>query len=273
MFKTRVISGAVLTLLTIGILYLGGYVTGVAVMLLSLGGVFELLRVYKLEKSAMAVAAYGMTIAYYCLLFFHLESYILPLMILFVLVVLSIYVILYPKYTDKNAMVTLLAFFYVAMLLSFLYQVRILKYGGALVVMVYICSWINDTCAYCVGVKFGKHKMSPKLSPKKSIEGLLGGIIGSAIVGGLYGIFFDAKIYALPKAPLIFAVAGAIGAGFAVIGDLTASAIKRNNDIKDYGRLIPGHGGIMDRFDSIIFTAPIVYYCFSIMIGNLGGAM
>lgn len=273
MFKTRVISGAVLTLLTIGILYLGGYVTGVAVMLLSLGGVFELLRVYKLEKSAMAVAAYGMTIAYYCLLFFHLESYILPLMILFVLVVLSIYVILYPKYTDKNAMVTLLAFFYVAMLLSFLYQVRILKYGGALVVMVYICSWINDTCAYCVGVKFGKHKMSPKLSPKKSIEGLFGGIIGSAIVGGLYGIFFNAKIYALPKAPLIFAVAGAIGAGFAVIGDLTASAIKRNNDIKDYGRLIPGHGGIMDRFDSIIFTAPIVYYCFSIMIGNLGGAM
>ena len=170
-------------------------------------------------------------------------------------------------------MVTLLAFFYVAMLLSFLYQVRILKYGGALVVMVYICSWINDTCAYCVGVKFGKHKMSPKLSPKKSIEGLFGGIIGSAIVGGLYGIFFNAKIYALPKAPLIFAVAGAIGAGFAVIGDLTASAIKRNNDIKDYGRLIPGHGGIMDRFDSIIFTAPIVYYCFSIMIGNLGGAM
>ncbi len=273
MFKTRVISGAVLTLLTIGILYLGGYVTGVAVMLLSLGGVFELLRVYKQEKSAMAVAAYGMTIAYYCLLFFHLESYIFPLMILYVLVVLSIYVILYPKYTDKNAMVALLAFFYVAMLLSFLYQVRILKYGGALVVMVYICSWINDTCAYCVGVKFGKHKMSPKLSPKKSIEGLFGGIIGSAIVGGLYGIFFDAKIYALPNAPLIFAVAGAIGAGFAVIGDLTASAIKRNNNIKDYGRLIPGHGGIMDRFDSIIFTAPIVYYCFSIMIGNLGGAM
>ena len=266
MFKTRVISGAVLTLLTIGILYLGGYVTGVAVMLLSLGGVFELLRVYKLEKSAMAVAAYGMTIAYYCLLFFHLESYILPLMILFVLVVLSIYVILYPKYTDKNAMVTLLAFFYVAMLLSFLYQVRILKYGGALVVMVYICSWINDTCAYCVGVKFGKHKMSPKLSPKKSIEGLFGGIIGSAIVGGLYGIFFNAKIYALPKAPLIFAVAGAIGAGFAVIGDLTASAIKRNNDIKDYGRLIPGHGGILDRFDSVIFTAPVIYFLSLVMI-------
>lgn len=273
MFKTRFLSGAVLTLLTIGILYLGGYVTGVAVMLLSLGGVFELMRVYKQEKSAMAVLAYVMTIVYYCFLFFHLERYLLPLMILYVLLVLAIYVITYPKYTDKDAMVTILAFFYVTLLLSFLYQVRILKYGGALVVMVYICSWINDTFAYCVGVKFGKHKMSPKLSPKKSVEGLLGGIFGSALVGGLYGIFFNAKVYELTNAPLIFAVAGAVGAGFAVIGDLTASAIKRNNDIKDYGKLIPGHGGIMDRFDSIIFTAPIVYYCFSIMIGNLGGTM
>ena len=97
--------------------------------------------------------------------------------ILYVLLVLAVYVITYPKYTDKDAMVAILAFFYVSLLLSFLYQVRILKYGGALVVMVYICSWINDTFAYCVGVKFGKHKMSPKLSPKKSVEGLLGGIL------------------------------------------------------------------------------------------------
>ena len=70
-----------------------------------------------------------------------------------------------------------------------------------------------------------------------------------------------------------FALIGGVGSVISQIGDLTASAIKRNNDIKDYGKLIPGHGGIMDRFDSIIFTAPIVYYCFSIMIGNLGGAM
>lgn len=273
MFITRLLSGAVLTLLTIGILYLGGYVTGVAVLLLSLGGVFELMRVYRQEKSAMAILAYLMTVAYYCFLFFHLEAYILPLIIMYVLLVLLVYVVTYPRYTDKDALAAVFAFFYAALLLSFLYQIRILKYGGALVVMVYICSWINDTCAYCVGVKFGKHKMSPKLSPKKSIEGLLGGIAGSALIGGLYGIFFNAKVYELENAPLIFALAGAIGAGFAVIGDLTASAIKRNNDIKDYGKLIPGHGGILDRFDSIIFTAPIVYYCFTFMIGNLGGAM
>lgn len=273
MFKTRLLSGAVLTLLTIGILYLGGYVTGVAVLLLSLGGIYELLRVYKLEKTSMGIMAYGMTIAYYCLLFWKQQSLMLLLVVLYVLLVLAVYVIQYPKYKDRDAMVTIVAFFYIALMISFMYQIRILKYGGALIVMVYICSWINDTCAYCVGVKFGKHKMSPKLSPKKSVEGLLGGIIGSAVIGGIYGIFFNAKVYELKNAPIIFAVAGAVGAGFAVIGDLTASAIKRNNDIKDYGKLIPGHGGIMDRFDSIIFTAPIVYYCFTFMIGDLGGFM
>ena len=260
MFKTRVISGAVLTLLTIGILYLGGYVTGVAVMLLSLGGVFELLRVYKQEKSAMAMAAYGMTIAYYCLLFFHFESYILPLMILYVLVVLSIYVILYPKYTDKNAMVTLLAFFYVAMLLSFLYQVRILKYGGALVVMVYICSWINDTCAYCVGKLIGRHKMSPKLSPKKSVEGGIGGVVGTALLAALYCFVFRNAMGIDAKDIAVIAVIAAVAGMISMVGDLTASAIKRNYDIKDYGHLIPGHGGILDRFDSMIITAPIIYY-------------
>ena len=107
MFKTRFLSGAVLTLLTIGILYLGGYVTGVAVMLLSLGGVFELMRVYKQEKSVMAVLAYLMTIAYYCFLFFRLERYLLPLIIMYVLLVLTVYVIAYPKYTDKDVMATI----------------------------------------------------------------------------------------------------------------------------------------------------------------------
>lgn len=273
MFKTRLVSGIVLVILMIGILYCGGYVTGVAVLLLSLGGVFELLRVYKLEKTALGVVTYLVTIGYYSLLFLHCGAYMVQLILGFVLLALAIYVIAYPKYRDTDATAAILSFLYVAVMLSYLYQIRELKYGGALVVMVFVCSWVNDTCAYCVGVLFGKHKMSPKLSPKKSVEGLIGGITGAAIVGGLYGIFFDSHVYELNNAPIIFAVAGALGAIVAVIGDLAASAFKRNNEIKDYGRLIPGHGGIMDRFDSIIFTAPIVYYCFIYMIGDIGGFM
>lgn len=271
MFKVRLLSGAILTIIVVGVLYLGGYFTAAAVLLLSLGGIYELLRIYKLHNKLPGVLAYITTIAYYALLCFDKKEFIFPLILVFLLAVLAAYVIKYPEYKDVDAMSVLFSFFYVAVMLSYVYQIRELKYGGALVVMIFICSWVNDTCAYCVGVRLGKHKMTPKLSPKKSIEGLIGGIAGSTIIAAVYGIFFNKYVYELNNAPLIFGVIGMLGAGIAVIGDLTASAIKRNNDIKDYGKLIPGHGGILDRFDSIIFTAPIIYYCFVYMIGNLGG--
>ena len=266
MFKTRLLSGIVLVVLVVAVLYLGGYVTAISMLLLSLGGVFELLRIYKLHKSAMGVVTYAATIAYYALLMMGKGQFAMPLIILFVLTVLGVYVTTYPKFTDKDGMAAILSFMYVTVMLSYMYLIRDLEHGGALVVMVFVCSWVNDTCAYCVGVTLGKHKMTPKLSPKKSVEGLVGGIAGSAVVGALYGMFFDKNVTALENAPVIFAVIGALGAIVAVIGDLAASAIKRNNDIKDYGKLIPGHGGIMDRFDSIIFTAPIIYYGFVYMI-------
>lgn len=266
MFKTRLLSGIVLVVLIIGVLYIGGYVTAGTMLLLSLGGAFELLRIYKLHKSPIGIATYITTVVYYALLILDKNEFVMPLIILFVLVVLAIYVITYPKFTDKDAMAAVLSFMYVTVMLSYMYLIRDMNHGGALVVMVFVCSWVNDTCAYCVGVTLGKHKMTPKLSPKKSVEGLVGGIVGSAVVGALYGMFFSKQVMALENASVIFAVIGAAGAVVAVIGDLAASAIKRNNDIKDYGKLIPGHGGIMDRFDSIIFTAPIIYYGFMYMI-------
>lgn len=271
MFKVRLLSGMILTLAVIGVLYLGGIFTAGAILLLSIGGVYELLKIYKLNNTLMGIVTYILSVSYYALLYMNFSEYIIPLFILFMLIVLSIYVVTYPRYTDKDAAAVILAFFYVTVMLSYVYRIRELKYGGALVVMIFICSWVNDTCAYCVGVRLGKHKMAPKLSPKKSVEGLIGGIAGATIIAGIYGIFFNKYVYELNNASLIFAVIGALGAGMAVIGDLTASAIKRNNEIKDYSNLIPGHGGIMDRFDSIIFTAPIIYYCFLYMIGNLGG--
>lgn len=269
MFITRFISGAVLTLMFIVILYFGGAVTLAATLILSLIGVFELLRIYKLHDKPIGFVAYLATVAYYALLYFDLHEYIMQLILGFVLFSLAVYVIMYPKYKDRDVMAVILSFLYVSVMMSYLYQIREMEKGGALVVMIFVCSWINDTCAYCVGVTMGKHKMSPKLSPKKSVEGLIGGILGSSIVGALYGIFFNAKVYELNNAPVIFAIMGGLGAMVAVIGDLAASAIKRNNDIKDYGKIIPGHGGVLDRFDSIIFTAPIVYYLIYYMIGNL----
>ncbi len=132
--------------------------------------------------------------------------------------------------------------------------------GAFVVWLIFLCSWGCDTCAYCVGVLIGKHKMSPKLSPKKSVEGAVGGVAGTALLTALYVFAFQSAMGV--DRTLIWMLAGvsAAGALVSMIGDLTASAIKRNYGIKDYGKLIPGHGGILDRFDSVIFTAPMIYY-------------
>ena len=105
----------------------------------------------------------------------------------------------------------------------------------------------------------GKHKMAPVLSPKKSVEGGIGGILGAALIGVLYALAIN-HWGGAEVSVLTYAIIGAAGGAISQIGDLAASAIKRYHNIKDYGKLIPGHGGILDRFDSVIFTAPIIYY-------------
>ena len=105
----------------------------------------------------------------------------------------------------------------------------------------------------------GKHKMSPILSPKKSVEGAVGGVVGAAILGAIYAAVVGKYLQAENQV-VMYAVICAVGALISMVGDLAASAIKRNHEIKDYGTLIPGHGGILDRFDSVIFIAPIIYF-------------
>ena len=149
---------------------------------------------------------------------------------------------------------------YVAVMLSFIYLTRNLPDGKFLVWLIFLCSWGCDTCAYCVGMLIGKHKMAPVLSPKKSIEGAVGGVAGAALLGVIYATATHGKMAE-------YAVICAVGALISMVGDLAASAIKRNQNIKDYGKLIPGHGGILDRFDSVIITAPVIYYLAKMILG------
>ena len=181
---------------------------------------------------------------------------------------MAAYVFAYPKYRAEQVMAGFFGVVYVAVMLSYIYLTRNLEHGAYLVWLIFICSWGCDTCAYCVGILIGKHKMSPLLSPKKSVEGAVGGVVGAALIGIIYaavirGLDPDAISY---TAIVSFGIIGALGALISMVGDLAASAIKRNHKIKDYGTLIPGHGGILDRFDSVIFTAPIIYYLCLILI-------
>lgn len=109
--------------------------------------------------------------------------------------------------------------------------------------------------------------MTPKLSPKKSIEGAVGGVVGAALLTALYAFIFRGQMGINTMEIWLLAAISAVGGLISMVGDLTASAIKRNYDIKDYGHLIPGHGGILDRFDSMIITAPIVYYLAYFILG------
>lgn len=266
MFKTRTISAIVLVIIFVAVFTLGAPVTGVVFGCISLKGVQELLRVYHLERSGFAWLAYGMTVCYYAFLLLGLKAYVLPLIILYLLMVLSVYVFRFPKYKDADMMAAFLSFLYVSVMLSYVYQIRAISPSGeVLVYLIFVSSWINDVCAYLAGITLGRHQMTPKLSPKKSIEGGIGGIIGAGLVGMVFGAVYVRLVHPIDYGVLIFGLIGAVGAVPAVIGDLTASAIKRNHDVKDYGRLIPGHGGVMDRFDSVIFTAPIVYYMLTII--------
>ena len=267
MFKTRLISGIILVIIALTVIMSGGTILFATLLAVSLIGLCEFYRAVKIQEESfswlMAVGCLGV-VSYYLLLFFKMDAYIMIDVIFILASFMLVYVFSYPKYRIEQVSAAFFGVFYVAIMLSYVYQTRNLFHGEYLVWLIFICSWGSDTCAYCVGMLIGKHKMAPKLSPKKSIEGAIGGVAGAALLGGIYGMVLDNYLHI--KGPAVdYAVICAVGALVSMVGDLAASAIKRNYGVKDYGTLIPGHGGIMDRFDSVIFTAPIIYYLATVL--------
>ena len=154
-----------------------------------------------------------------------------------------------------SSAIAVMATLYVGMLAGSLIRLRQdFAEGPHLVFFLLLVVWLGDSGAYYVGSNFGKHRLSPRISPKKSVEGLIGGIIASIVAAIVIHYTF------FPKFPLVHAaIAGAVLALAGVVGDLAESMWKRSAAVKDSGTLIPGHGGFLDRFDSIFFTAPVLY--------------
>ena len=265
MFTKRLVSGIILVILAIIIVGKGGALLYGVTALISLIGLFELYRVLKIEKNAMGVVGYLTALSYYGLVWFDGHHYVTLMAIAALMVMMAIYVFTFPKYRTEEVAESFFGVFYVAVMLSYLYQVRAMGDGRYLVWLIFLSSWGCDTSAYCVGMLFGKHKLAPVLSPKKSVEGGIGGVIGAALLGALYGFLVRNQV-GFDHPALVCAVVCGVGGLISMVGDLAASAVKRNYGIKDYGKLIPGHGGILDRFDSVLFTAPVIYYLTTLFV-------
>lgn len=265
----RIISGAMIVILTFAAIFLGKDVLWAALLIISLIGLFEFYRAVKLigadkEKIVLCYPGFLCTLGYYFILrnSGSYETVFIQFMVWF-LVMMGIYVATYPRFIPADVFSAAFGVFYVSVMLSTVYMVRNLENGFFLVWLTLVASWGCDTCAYFVGSAIGKHRLAPVLSPKKSVEGAVGGVIGAALIGFGYSALISRVFPQKAEAGgmghmLATAVICAAAAVLSQVGDLMASGIKRYYNLDDYGKLIPGHGGILDRFDSVIVTAPVI---------------
>lgn len=277
MFRTRLLSGVVLIVIAFAAFQVGGPLLTLLLFLISVVGYRELIRALgvtsgglKKKCSGPEIVGYVGILVYYLLLLLTdlgcMEGDALCFLACIIglfLAELSVYVLTFPRYRAEQIAFSVFAFLYAPVMLSFIDFIRMGEDGKLAVWFILICSWGCDTCAYCVGKLFGKKKIFPELSPKKSLEGCVGGVAGAALIGAVYSYLVMERT---PRAVFLTALICAVGAVVSMAGDLAASAIKRNRGIKDYGKLIPGHGGVMDRFDSVIVTAPLIYFLSVILL-------
>ena len=269
--KTRVISGVVIAIVLAAVLIPGGYILSSALLLVSCIAFFELTRamgVHAEDKklNALEICGYIAILIHYAQMMIVKEYryFVFSIMLAFFLIMVC-YVLNFPKFTATQAIVTFFCFIYAPVNMSFIYLLRIRELGIYFAWIPFI-AWVCDTCAYFAGRAFGKHKMTPVLSPKKTIEGAVGGVLGSVAVGAVFGYLLYRNETHDIMVVFVLMIITFVGSFISQLGDLFASGIKRNHDIKDYGKIIPGHGGIMDRFDSVIFVTPCIYFMAAVLM-------
>lgn len=246
----RTISGLIGVLILIIVTSMGGAVLNVGTLFISVVGIYEFYRA--INKGGYKPAKFLGYI--FCILLFinniDLTWANLDFSIFIILISALLLMIVNNRLDIIDVAYTLFGILYVPFLMFHITYLDNTSY----IWLIYLTAWGTDTFAYIFGNLFGKNKLCPELSPNKTIEGSLGGILGSLILTIIFSVYF--KLTPMWKMILLSIIASIM----AQLGDLTASKIKRITGIKDYGHIMPGHGGILDRFDSILFTAPVVYY-------------
>lgn len=251
----RVLSALIGAPLILIITWLGGKFLAVTVVILALLALREYLKIG--QKSGLIV--HTSLTSVFCVIWLAVflagySEWLLPLGILWFIVVFAGYAFTYPASNFTEASFSVLALVYPVMLFSYLYFLRELPQGFLWCVYVFATVWITDTGAYFVGITLGKKKLAPRVSPNKSVEGAVGGLISATLLGALFWAWTG-----MGTLPVILALS-LLTSTVSQVGDLFESALKRAAEIKDSGSLIPGHGGILDRFDSLLFALPLVYF-------------
>jgi len=256
---SALIGGPILLVLT----WLGGWYLTLLIVVLALLAFREFISIG--QKAGLATQSKLMGL--FCVLclatfLFHRTEWLLSVGFIGFIFTFGNYAIRYPLISLADATYGFLAFFYPLGLLTNLYYLRELPHGASWCFFVFLLVWVTDSGAFFVGSAIGKRKLAPNVSPNKSIEGAVGGVLAACCFGFVFWLI--AKEGSLP-AILFLSILTSI---VAQIGDLFESALKRTAGVKDSGNVIPGHGGILDRFDSFLFAIPIVYL--SLILGLVG---
>lgn len=272
---TRIISGIVGIIAAGIIIQTGSWLFIIAVLVLAMLAWIEYSHAFA-HKGINLPTVLGAVLTVYAILEAVLlpEYVIFPFMVVLMLVFFKM-IFYHSTFSVQQACITLAGIMYIVIPFYHLTALRTLggdvvlatnslmgdfTAGCALVWLTFIGTWASDTFAYFVGCSIGKHRLCETISPKKSIEGFIGGIVGTMICMAILGNIFDFNL-------IVMLVMGALIGVIGTLGDLVESCFKRYVGIKDSGNLIPGHGGILDRFDSLLFTAPLVYYTAVFLLG------
>lgn len=249
----RFFSGLIGLILLIFIVLKGGYILGISVYIVAIIGLREFYQaIEKKNIKPKYLIGYISTTALFLNFIFELDY--LGLIISSTIVLLFVLFVINKDINLESVAITAIGIIYIPLLLFHIIYLDNTIY----IWLIFIIAFGTDTFAYIAGNLFGKKKLCPSVSPNKTIAGSIGGILGSILLTIIFAIYFNlSHIYELGVISIIASI-------IAQLGDLTASKIKRETGIKDYGFIMPGHGGILDRFDSIIFTVPVIYYYISI---------
>lgn len=269
--KKRFISGAIFVLMLVLIMLVEiPLVDTILVFILSIIGIYEYNKAFKNTEykpiSWMGyIGCFGLFITG-GLIDDANKVMLLKIAVPTLIISLFMYMILTNlKRTIIDVAITVFSLLYIPFMFSFIKLILAMENGRILIWYVFLGAFASDTFAYLIGSKFGKTKLCPDISPKKTVEGSIGGILGVVVAYCILN-FIAGKYFSMNIDYYIIIIAGVISGIAGQFGDLSASAIKRFCGVKDFGNLIPGHGGILDRFDSVLFVAPVIYIFLKVYI-------